>query len=432
MRRNPIDHERLLRLAKRTNISLLLYAVMLFQFTAFLLLAFNRQTLDFQALTFAIAMPSVTYLILKSIPKFWKIDRILLTLVLFLCSVSLVTLQDIARAPSTPTDQATYMAVGLGAMVFMIAFIRRLRDWEKWKYPLMILSLIALALPYFAGEWLYGAKNWIRVFGVSVQPSEPVKLSLLLTLSIFFSQRNGRREQLVALGFAAALGGLLLAERDLGALLMYFFMTLALFFLGTSNGILTLGGLGIGAIGALAAHRMFPYVQKRVEMFMNPWSDPLEYGFQIVQALIAIGSGGMFGMGLGLGLPRNIPLYHSDFIFAALSEEFGYLFALCLLAVYVLIIMRGISIAMNARSSFHTLAAFGVSVLLGVQTLVVVGGNVKLIPLTGATLPFVAAGGSSIVTCFALLGLLLGISSINAQYEIEDIRRAEWQEEIPA
>jgi cell division protein FtsW (lipid II flippase) len=205
-------------------------------------------------------------------------------------------------------------------------------------------------------------------------------------------------------------------------------LTIALFFLGTSNAPLTITGLGAGVAGAYIAYNSFDYVKRRIATFINPWLDPLDSSFQIVQALIAIGSGGLFGMGLGLGMPRNIPLYHSDFIFAAICEEFGYLFSLCMLGVYVLIIMRGISIAMNANNGFHSLTALGISVQIGVQTLIVVGGNTKLIPLTGVTLPFVAAGGSSLVTCLAMTGILLGISSINTQYERESLARAEWQE----
>ena len=134
------------------------------------------------------------------------------------------------------------------------------------------------------------------------------------------------------------------------------------------------------------------------------------------------------GMGLGLGMPRMIPLYHSDFIFAAICEQFGMIFALCLLAVYVLIIMRGISIAMSCRNGFHALLSFGIVTMLGLQTLLIVGGNIRLIPLTGVTLPFIASGGSSMVSCLTGIGLLLGISSINADRDEEDVRRAEWQE----
>ena len=133
-------------------------------------------------------------------------------------------------------------------------------------------------------------------------------------------------------------------------------------------------------------------------------------------------------MGLGLGMPRMIPLYHSDFVFAAICEQFGMIFALCLLAVYVLIILRGISIAMSCRDGFHALLSFGIVTFLGLQTLLIVGGNIRLIPLTGVTLPFIASGGSSMVSCLTGIGMLLGVSSLNAQRDEEDVRRAQWQE----
>src|SRR5699024_3521355 len=149
----------------------------------------------------------------------------------------------------------------------------------------------------------------------------------------------------------------LLIQSDLGAVLLYFLTTLLIYFVATSNWLITLGGLAVGVAGSVLAYKLVPYVQTRVAIWQNPWSDPTGSGGQIVQALMAIGSGGLFGMGLGLGRPRNIPLYHSDFIFAAIAEEFGLLFSICLLAVYVLIIMRGLVVAMNARTSFHSLAA---------------------------------------------------------------------------
>ena len=416
--------------SKRAGVTLLQSSLMLFQFSAFIILSLKTWPPDLQALAFAVCLPAVTYLLTRTIPKIWPIDSILLTLTLFLCSVSIVTLKDIARSPTTPQDQSLYMLAGIVAMIAALWFIRRLRNWERWKLALMIGGAIALALPLAIGEWRFGAKNWISLFDdrLSIQPSEFVKVALILALAISFSQPNTWRDRITALGFSVLLFGILLFERDLGGLLQYFFLTIALFFLGTSNGPLTIAGLGAGVAGAFVAYNTFDYVQRRVAIFINPWLDPRDSGYQIVQALIAIGSGGLFGMGLGLGMPRNIPLYHSDFIFAAISEEFGYLFSLCLLGVYVLIIMRGISIAMNASNGFHALTAFGISVQIGVQALIVLGGNAKLIPLTGVTLPYVAAGCSSLVTCLAMTGILLGISSINTQYERESLARAEWQE----
>ena len=190
----------------------------------------------------------------------------------------------------------------------------------------------------------------------------------------------------------------------------------------------TFAGLGAGAAGAVGAYFMFDLVKQRVSIWRNPWADAAGSGYQLIQSLIAIGSGGVLGMGLGLGMPRMIPLYHSDFVFAAICEQFGMVFALCLLAVYALIILRGISIAMSCREGFHALLAFGIVAILGLQTLLIVGGNIRLIPLTGVTLPFIASGGSSMVSCLTGIGLLLGISSLNADRDEDDVRRASWQE----
>ena len=146
--------------------------------------------------------------------------------------------------------------------------------------------------------------------------------------------------------------------------------------------------------------------------------------------MAAIGSGGMFGAGLGLGMPRNVPLYHSDFIFTSVAEEFGLIFSLGLMAVYVLIILRGLIVAMNARTSFHSLTAFGLVAIFGLQALLIIGGNTKMLPLTGVTLPLVSYGGSSLVSTFFSMGLLLGISSLNAEDEATDIERVALKEEV--
>ncbi len=425
-----VDAQALRGALYRSNTKLLLTSVMLFQFTAMLLLTLKKETPDLQALIMAFALPSVTWGVTNLFAKLWQVDRALLILALLLCSVGLITLQDIARAAITPLNQAVFMLMGLVAMAVGIVVIRRLRNWDKWLIWLMAGAAALLLLPLVAGEWNNGAKNWVKIpgLGQSVQPSEFVKPILVVILAVGLGGRPRFLKCLPTLALAGGLCGLLLLERDLGALLIYFLTTVAVYYAATSNMLVTAVGLGVGAGGALIAYKAFPYVQKRVEMFLNPWSDPRDGGWQIIQALIAIGSGGLLGLGLGLGYPRNIPLYHSDFIFAALSEEFGLIVALCVLVIYALIVMRGVSVAMNARTSFHALTAMGVVALFGVQTFINVGGNIKMIPLTGVTLPFISAGGSSMVGMMAAFGLLLGISSINAHDELNDLQRMTWRE----
>ena len=420
------------RRGSSADVSLLTLGVMLFQASAMGLLAFKTSPIDVQALIFAVALPLVTRLLMRAMPKYLGADGVLLSLTLMLCSVSLVTLKAIAKSPITPRNQAIYMLCGLIAMVAGMLFVRLVRRPEKWVLPLMLLSAAFLASPIALGSWKGGAKNWIWIKqgSISLQPSEFVKVSLMVILSASLSRRSSRGRIAFTLTFAAMLCGILLYERDLGALLLYFLTTVIVFFLATSNLPLTLAALGAGAGGSVAAYHLFDYVKKRIAGWQNPWADPYDGGLQIIQSLIAIASGGTFGRGLGLGLPRNIPLYHSDFIFAAICEEFGCLFAVGILAVYVLLVMRGISIAMNAGQGFHALLAFAVVSMLGLQTLLIVGGNIRLIPLTGVTLPFIASGGSSMISYMGAMGLLMGVSSVNRDREKQQRERAEWLEVV--
>lgn len=423
--------EKMRRALMRSNTRLLLSAVMLFQFTAMLLISFQEKPVDTQALILAVCLPAATWLATTLFGKLWPIDRAILILVLLLCSVGIITLSDITRSKSTPLTQAIYALVGLGALAFGVVFIRAVKNWKKWIAPGMVLCILALLSPWALGVWKGGARNWIVIVEdqLTIQPSEFIKPALILVLSASLCGRPRFLKCLPAIGFAAACCAVLLSQRDLGAVLLYFLTTVLIYFAATSNWLITLGGLGMGAAASVVAYKALPYVQTRVAIWQNPWSDPTDSGAQIVQALIAIGSGGMFGMGLGLGAPRNIPLYHSDFIFAAIAEEFGLVFSVCLLAVYVLIIMRGMVVAMNARSSFHSLCAFGIVTMLGLQTMLIVGGNTKLIPLTGVTLPLISSGGSSLVSTFLSFGILLGISSLNAEEEARDIERLSLREE---
>ena len=425
--------DKMKRALMRSNTRLLLSAVMIFQVIAMLVIAFQSGTVNLQALILAAALPLATALVTALMGKAWPVDRAILIMVLFLCSVGLITLSDIAKSDETPRTQAIYALVGLAAMFIGTAFIRGWRHWKKFTPALMGLCVLALLTPWLPapiGGWYQGARNWVHLGPLNGQPSEFMKPILILILASCFANRPRFVKCLPGIAFAAVCCGILLAERDLGAVLLYFLTTVFMYYVATSNAFISLSGLGMGAAAAVIAYKALPYVQDRIAIWQNPWSDPLDSGYQLVQALIAIGSGGLFGMGLGLGKPRNIPLYHSDFIFAAISEEFGLIFAIGLLAIYVLIIMRGLIVAFNARTSFHSLAAFGLVIMLGIQTMLIVGGNTKLLPLTGVTLPLVCYGGSSLVSTFFSMGLLLGMSSMNAEDEARDIEQLELREEV--
>ena len=416
----------------RSNTRLLLSAVMVFQAAAMLLIAFKTNPINLQALVLAAALPLATALITGLMGKTWPVDRAILIMVLFLCSVGVITLSDISKANVTPRTQAIYACAGVAAMFVGAAFIRHWRQWKKMAPLLMALCAIALLTPYLPKFGIYknGARNWVGIENlITVQPSEFMKPVLILCLASGFANRPRFVKCLPVIGFAAVCCGILLSEKDLGAVLLYFLTTVLMYYAATSNAFISLSGLGMGAAAAVLAYRALPYVQDRIAIWKNPWSDYEHSGYQLIQSLIAIGSGGLFGMGLGLGMPRKIPLYYSDFIFAAITEEFGLIFAIGLLAVYVLIIMRGLIVAFNARTSFHSLVAFGLVVMLGLQTMLIVGGNTKLLPLTGVTLPLICYGGSSLLSTFFSMGLLLGISSMNAEDEARDIEQLALRED---
>ena len=395
---------------------LLSSAVKLFFFSAFLLLGLKDYA--WQAFALALAVPAMISLGVNFLPRLFPADKLLLSLTNFLCALGVLVLY--ATNPAYAYQQALYYGVGLAAMVVCIYLVRIIKHWKILVLLLMPVSLALLVLPLIIGRETNGARNWFYVGGISVQPSEIVKLSLLLIISYFMS----RRKLLPWLIFAVGCLGLLMLQKDLGTALMYYGVTLMLFYASSNNLLLTGVGLAGGAGAAVLGYKLFAHVKRRVAIWQNPWSDYDNAGYQIVQSLMAIASGGLFGVGLGLGSPRTIPVYHTDFIFAVICEQFGVIFGLCVLLMYVAIIWRGATTAMAARTSFHGLLAMGATLMIGLQTFVIIGGVIKLIPLTGVTMPFVSYGGTSLVSSMCLVGLLQGVASLNEDDLNEDTRLA--------
>lgn len=391
-------------------------AVMLFYFCAFLLIA--CKDFAWQGFALALAVPAMIWVGTNFLPKLFPSDRLLLSLTNFLCALGVLVLY--STEPDYAYHQAMYYGVGILAMIVCVWIVRLVRSWRIPVLLLIPLSLALLALPLVIGRETNGAKNWFYVAGISVQPSEIVKLSLLIIVSYYMS----RHRMLPWLFFAVSCLGVLMLQKDLGTALMYYGTTLMLFYASSGNLFLTGLGLAGGAGAAVMGYQMFAHVKKRVAIWLNPWSDYENSGFQIVQSLMAIASGGLFGVGLGLGSPKTIPVYYTDFIFAVICEQFGLIFGLCVLLMYVAIIWRGATTAMAARTSFHGLLAMGCTIMLGLQTFVIIGGVIKMIPLTGVTMPFVSYGGTSLVSSLCLVGLLQGVASLNDDDLKEDTRLA--------
>jgi len=327
--------------------------------------------------------------------------------------------------------QLLWFGVGMAAMVVVAVGLRDDGILRHYKYSWAAVGVLLLAATAIFGYEVNGARLWIDLGPVSVQPGEILKIVLVVFIAAYLAETRtlltSARLRIAFLSIPPlpyflpmlALFGvvMLIVVRlnDLGTALLFFGTFLTMLFAATGRRSYVLIGLVLFAAGSYVAYQLFGHVQARVNVWLDPFADPLGAGFQPIRALYALGRGGLFGEGLGQGLVTlagdlTIPFVHTDFIFTAIAEELGLLGAFALLGFAAVVVFRGLRIAALARDDFSALLATGLTTSLGIQTLIIVGGNTKLFPLTGITLPFVSYGGSSLLASFIMIGLLLSVS----------------------
>ena len=305
-------------------------------------------------------------------------------------------------------------------LIFMLGMrlSPHLRFLRRYKYLLLTGGLLLTALTLILGKNPTGdgLRLWLGCCGIYLQPSEPLKLLLIIFLAAYLADHlplNLRPLALLAptavlLGLAMSL---LIIQRDLGTASIFIFLYTIIFFIATGKKrILLFSLVGLSIAGA-AGYLLFDLIRLRVDAWINPWLDPSGRSFQIVQSLMAVANGGVFGRGPGLGSPGLVPVAISDFVFTAIAEETGLVGTLALLGLIGFFSARGIRIALRAQDTFRRFLAAGLVAYLGAQSILIMGGNIRLLPLTGVTLPFISYGGSSLLTSFIALILLLLISS---------------------
>ncbi|HEY5731112.1 MAG TPA: FtsW/RodA/SpoVE family cell cycle protein [Anaerolineales bacterium] len=319
--------------------------------------------------------------------------------------------------PDFGARQALWFVIG---MIIIVAGIRleSLKFLQRYKYLLLVggLSLTALTLLFGTNPSGYGPRLWLGCCDVYFQPSEPLKLLLVVYLAAYFSDKLPYRLRTIHILYPTAiLGGivvlLLLAQRDLGTASIFLALYTLITYLATSRKRIVLISILALIFVGVAGYYFVGIVQIRIETWLNPWDDPQGGSYQVIQSLIALANGGVEGRGPGLGSPGLVPVAISDFIYAAIAEETGLFGTLGLLAIFGILITRGLRIALHAPDLFKRLLAGGISAYFGVQAILIVGGNIRLLPLTGVTLPFVSYGGSSLLTSFVGLLILLFISN---------------------
>jgi len=360
-------------------------------------------------------------------------DQLILPLAVGLTGIGFVLVQRLA--PNLLLQQLTWLVIAAGAFVATILVPRDLSALGRYKYTWALIGLVLLVLPLVPvlGREINGARIWIRVGVGQFEPWEAVKIVLVIFFAGYLDEHRevlgapARRfgpvpvpplpylVPILVMWMVAML--VMVFEKDLGATLLFFGIFLAMLYLATGELFYTVSGLVMLAVGGFIAYHAFNHVAARVDVWLAPLASDLRFdtGYQLSQGLFSLANAGLLGAGLGAGMPEVIPVVWSDFVFDAFTEEVGFVGALALLSLYLVLVYRGMLIALRAPTVFLQLLAAGLSFIVAFQTLVIVGGNAKLIPLTGITLPFVAYGGSSLVTNFMLIALLLRVSDVTAR-----------------
>jgi cell division protein FtsW (lipid II flippase) len=327
--------------------------------------------------------------------------------------------------------QGLWVVVGVGLFSFTLIALRRdYRRLESYKYLFGLASLFLLVLPALPGlgATVNGARLWVRVGSFQFQPGELAKIMLIVFLAGYLREKRevlaqGRIKDygpLLVIWGAAML--VLIETKDLGSALLYFGIFLAMVYMATGRALVAAAGLVLFVGGASLVYHYVPRVQERVSVWLDPWQDVHDTGYQSAQALYSIGNGGFGGTGFGKGTFSNsgggqlIPEVKTDFIYSALAQELGLIGASALILVYMLVVLRGMRVALLADDGFSKLLAAGLTFGFALQTFIIVGGVLRILPLTGITFPFISYGGSSLLANFLMLaGLLLVSNRANAK-----------------
>ena len=341
-------------------------------------------------------------------------------------------------APDLAVRQVAWLVLGIIFMIAVIIFMKNMDKTANYKYTLMVIGLILLLSPLLPGigNEIYGSRIWLSIGSFSFQPGEIAKIFIVLFLAGYLAQN---REMLSV--FTHKVGpfkfpdlstllpllimwllsmAIVVFEKDLGSALSVYFVFLTMLYVASGKKFYLIVGLLTIAIGAVILFFFFSHVQVRVDTWLDPFADPTNTGYQLVQSIFSMADGGLFGVGIGSGLADSIPIVESDFMFAAIAEETGLLGAAGLLLLYLCFAIRGLVTAARAKSDVSSFIAVGLTATIVLQAFIIVGGVTRLIPLTGLTLPFVSQGGSSLLASFIAVGFLLkcGDQSTGVESEI--------------
>lgn len=382
----------------------------------FINLAILKDPMDIGAIKMGLivcALVTATQILIR---KFYpQGDKFLIT---FACILSVIGIAVMYRLDtSVAIKQFIWFTAGIIIFIALVVAIPDIRNFSKYKYVFLVATVVIMPMALIAGKEINGATNWVTIGGFGFQPSEFGKITFVLYLAsalMGYEDKKDIVEDFKQLWQPALVSifslGCLVMQKDLGSALIFFGIALSMLYVATGKKKYVALVVILSVIGSFAAYHLFPHVQARIDIWRDPWSDPNGGGYQIIQGLYAISSGGMFGSGLGQGYPGFVPVNTSDLIFAVICEELGMVFGLGIMIIYFLFFYRGMRAAFRVKDKFSQLNTVGLSAMIACQVLVIIGGVFAIIPLTGITLPLISYGGSSMLTMFFALAILQKIS----------------------
>lgn len=381
----------------------------IFEMLALLLMfMYYRDTLDKSTIIYGISLIFIVYISNFILLKMSSGDNYIFLIVTMLASIGIIMIYRIN--PQQGLKQIVWISLGIVLFFATYFIVKKIRGWKNWFIYYFSASVLLFIMTLLLGSRFKGAINWISLGGISVQPTEIIKIiSIFLIASYYinydqFKEKKWGSYYLIAIMYLFIL--FLFLQRDLGSVLIFSSLFVALQYIYDENRKLVLLNLAVLVCSAILGYLIFPHVRIRFEIWIDPWKHIDTIGYQITQSLFAIAEGGFFGTGLGLGHPEFIPEVSKDFIFSAICEEMGILAGIGIIMLFLILVYRGFKIAINQRNKFFRIVALGISVLFGIQSFIIFGGVMKMIPLTGITIPFVSYGGSSMLSSFIALGIL--------------------------
>ena len=348
-------------------------------------------------------------------------DPVILPVVFLLSGIGIAFVTRLA--PDLAENQVLWLFISVAAMIATLFFVRNLDKLADYKYTLGLIGVILLILPMIIGTEKNGSKLWLTFGGFSFQPGELAKILIVLFLAFYLASnrealsvtahrvgpfRIPRFRMLLPLFIMWGISLLIVIfERDLGSALLFFMYFVVMLYVATGRWSYVFIAIVLLVIGFFFCYHFFSHVKIRVDIWLDPWTDAQNSGYQIVQSLYSIADGDLVGSGIGKGMPTLIPFVESDFLFSAIAEEMGLLGASAVIILYMLFCVRGFATAARAKSDSSAFAAVGLTTVIGFQAFLIIAGVTKLLPLTGVTLPFMSQGGSSLLSSFIIVGLLL-------------------------